>query len=467
MSGHGLGALSTDAHEPFEHELDLAPQVVLRAVVLDHVVGSAALAVLVHLRGHARPYFGFRHVVAELHATNADVFVGGDEDDGLHLGLEVLLEQQRHLVDGDLVICFFQGIEHLLEAFADAGMEDGLELFAAGGVLEHDRRELSAVELAGFVQDLRAERTHHVAQALASVGDDDARQLVGGDHRNAIAFEQVGDRGFAAADPAGQAVDVHARRLTGRREDCGAFLGRDGTARSCIVRPFMTVAQESGWRVIEAAFERSATRHEDCPSDELAEVAIVGRSNVGKSSLLNALCRQQGLARVSRTPGRTQLINLFRLVLQSPERERRILRCADLPGYGFAATDRETRERFAPMIGGYLAERAPLRTLCLLVDLRRGLGDLDRMMLDTAAAGGVQVLVVATKSDKLGAAERGLARQRLATDLGIAKAAVRLTSASSRLGIDERGGLVDDLADFAVAPPRNVGRTSDEHEGVS
>jgi len=217
--------------------------------------------------------------------------------------------------------------------------------------------------------------------------------------------------------------------------------------------------------VVEAAFERSATRHEDCPSDDLPEVAVVGRSNVGKSSLLNAVCRQQGLARVSRTPGRTQLINLFRLVLQAPDKTRRILRCADLPGYGFAATDRQTRERFAPMIGGYLAERPPLRALCLLVDLRRGIGDLDRIMLETAGEAAVPVLVVATKSDKLGAAERGLARQRIAADLGIAKAAVRLTSASSRLGLDERGGLVDDLADFAEAPPRT--RASDEDGGAA
>lgn len=214
----------------------------------------------------------------------------------------------------------------------------------------------------------------------------------------------------------------------------------------------MAPTKAEGWRVVHAAFEKSATRESECPSDGLDEFAIVGRSNVGKSSLFNALCRQTGLARVSRTPGRTQLINLFRVALQGPQKEKRELRCADLPGYGFAAAGRETRERFAPMIEGYLRERKVLRVLCVLVDLRRGVGDLDRTMLEFAGAGGVPVIIVATKGDKLGAAERGLARRRIAAELGIANAAVRVTSASSRLGLDGGDGLADDLADFVTLP---------------
>jgi len=204
------------------------------------------------------------------------------------------------------------------------------------------------------------------------------------------------------------------------------------------------------WRVVEATFERSAAALADCPRDGLPEVAIVGRSNVGKSSLLNALCGQQGLARVSRTPGRTQLINLFTLVLQGPQRQRVPLRCADLPGYGFAAAARPTRERFAPMIGGYLGGRESLRALVVLVDLRRGLGDLDQQMLEFAAASSVPAVLVATKADKLGAAEVGVARQRLAQSVGARKSDVHVTSASSGRGI---GDLVEQLADLASVPP--------------
>lgn len=211
----------------------------------------------------------------------------------------------------------------------------------------------------------------------------------------------------------------------------------------------MASSQPRGWRVVAASFERSASRHSECPTDGRPEFAIVGRSNVGKSSLLNALCQQTGLARVSRTPGRTQLINLFELSLAGPERERRTLRCADLPGYGFAAAGKATREAFAPMIEGYMHERSVLRVLCVLVDLRRGMADLDHAMLQFAGAANVPVLVVGTKADKMGAAERGLARRRLAQDLGVALSAVRITSASSRLGLDGEGGLVSDLADFA------------------
>lgn len=184
--------------------------------------------------------------------------------------------------------------------------------------------------------------------------------------------------------------------------------------------------------------------------DELPEVAIVGRSNVGKSSLFNAVCGRKGLARVSRSPGRTQFLNTFRLVLLGPGRERRHLRCVDLPGYGFAAAGRATRETFAPMIGGYLKGRASLRSLVLLVDIRRGLSDLDEQMLGFAAERGVPSLLVATKVDKMGAAERALARERLAVGTGVRPIDVLLTSSTKGLGVGE---LVADLAGLA-APPR-------------
>lgn len=204
-----------------------------------------------------------------------------------------------------------------------------------------------------------------------------------------------------------------------------------------------------GWRVVDAAFVISAPSVEGCPPGDRPEFALAGRSNVGKSSLLNALCGRRGLARVSRTPGRTQLLNVFDLTLAGPGGEHRSLRCVDLPGYGFAAARREVRESFAPMIEGYLAEREALRALVLLVDARRGqLGPLDLQLLEAATAHGRPTLLVVTKIDRIGASQRGLLRRHLAAEVGARPRDVLLTSASANLGLQGPDGLAADLADL-------------------
>lgn len=203
------------------------------------------------------------------------------------------------------------------------------------------------------------------------------------------------------------------------------------------------------WQVVEASFELSAPKLSSCPPGDLPEVAVAGRSNVGKSSLLNTFSRRTGLARVSRTPGRTRLLNFFQLRLRGPKGVDRSLRWVDLPGYGFAKARREVRDSFAPMIDGYLREREPLRGLLTLIDARHGARDSDLELLEFCAAIELPCLVCVTKSDKLGAAERGLVPGRLAKTLGIDPRDVLLTSASSGLGLtvgDRRGGLGDVLA---------------------
>ena len=162
------------------------------------------------------------------------------------------------------------------------------------------------------------------------------------------------------------------------------------------------------WQVIDAAFELSAPKLGDCPTGDLSEIAVAGRSNVGKSSLLNAFTRRTGLARVSERPGRTRLLNFFRVRLRGPQDRNIELRWVDLPGYGFAKAHRDIRETFAPMIEGYLREREHLRGLLVLLDARRGPLDGDLELLEFCAAIELPCLVCVTKCDKLGASERGL-----------------------------------------------------------
>lgn len=210
----------------------------------------------------------------------------------------------------------------------------------------------------------------------------------------------------------------------------------------------------AGWRVVQAAYVKSAPSVAECPPGDRPEFALAGRSNVGKSSLLNALVGQRSLARVSRTPGRTQLLNAFDLTLAGPGGARLEIRCMDLPGYGYAAARREVRESFGPMVEGYLRGRTALVALVLLVDARRGeLSDLDLALLDAASDQGKPTLIVATKIDKLGASERGLLRRRLAAAVGARPRDVLLTSASEGIGVQGPDSLAADLAALCESPP--------------
>ena len=134
------------------------------------------------------------------------------------------------------------------------------------------------------------------------------------------------------------------------------------------------------------------------PLLRLPEIAFAGRSNVGKSSLINRLTRSPRLARTSRTPGRTQQINFFA--------GRDELVFADLPGYGFARVPVQIRESWKALIEGYLEDREELRGVVVIVDARRGLEEDDAALVDYLDALGRPVVLVASKVDKLGQGER-------------------------------------------------------------
>ena len=161
---------------------------------------------------------------------------------------------------------------------------------------------------------------------------------------------------------------------------------------------------------LRATFLVSAARLDQCPNDDVAEIAFVGRSNAGKSSVLNCLSAQKQLARVSRTPGRTQLLNFFTITEGG--------RFVDLPGYGYASAPLATRQRWQKELERYLTRRPNLQGLVLVTDIRHPLKDTDLHMIDWARSALLPTLVLANKCDKLrsGARQTALLAKRRELD---------------------------------------------------
>ncbi|MGH7043667.1 MAG: ribosome biogenesis GTP-binding protein YihA/YsxC [Acetobacteraceae bacterium] len=180
-----------------------------------------------------------------------------------------------------------------------------------------------------------------------------------------------------------------------------------------------------------ASFLMSAARLAQLPQDDIGEIAFAGRSNAGKSSALNKLCGIRALARVSKTPGRTQLINLF--TLQTPTR------LADLPGYGFAQVPEAIRRQWGALVGGYIETRENLSGLVVMMDVRHPLTPLDRQMLDWSHSHQRPVHILLTKADKLGRGAAGNALAGVRKDLKAYGESVtaQLFSALKGTGIDE------------------------------
>lgn len=182
-----------------------------------------------------------------------------------------------------------------------------------------------------------------------------------------------------------------------------------------------------------AHFAISASKLSQCPPDEGAEVAFAGRSNAGKSSAINALTQQTQLARVSKTPGRTQLINFFNLNIVG-------LRLVDLPGYGYAKVPVALKQHWQKHLDAYLQHRECLRGVVLVMDIRHPLKEFDQMMVDWCAVTGIPLHVLLTKADKL---KRGPAqstmlqlRKKLKERLGD-KVSVQTFSALKKTGVDQ------------------------------
>ena len=195
----------------------------------------------------------------------------------------------------------------------------------------------------------------------------------------------------------------------------------------------------------ECTFIMGVARIDDLPADDLPEVAFAGRSNVGKSSLINALTGRKTLARTSNTPGRTQQLNFFDLGGR--------LTIVDLPGYGYAKAPKGEVDRWNRLIRKYLKGRVGLRRLCVLIDARHGLKAADRQVMDTLDEAAVVYQIVLTKTDKVTAGDLAKRRDEITAEIAKRAAAnpqIMATSAVKGTGIAE---LRAALAELATAGP--------------
>ena len=192
--------------------------------------------------------------------------------------------------------------------------------------------------------------------------------------------------------------------------------------------------------VRDAAFIAEARDAKGLPPPGPVEIAIAGRSNVGKSTLLNRLAGRKGLARTSRTPGRTRGIVLFQLALGRGA-PIEALRLCDLPGYGYAKVSRAERDLWQPLIEGYTRGRQTLALFVVLIDARRGVEAEERQLYEWLGAENVPAQIVFTKVDKLSASDRGLLRERARQTFravpGGRRAAPLLVSAETGEGVGE------------------------------
>jgi len=188
-----------------------------------------------------------------------------------------------------------------------------------------------------------------------------------------------------------------------------------------------------------AQYLLAAHNYRQLPIDGGFEVAFAGRSNAGKSSALNALCQQNALARVSKTPGRTQQLVFFGL----PPHENKYL--VDLPGYGYAKVPQELQAHWQAFLDGYFGSRDALRGLVVVMDVRHPLKDYDRQMLGYAMRRTLPAHVILTKADKLSRGAAGNTLQAVRMELSRAYAdsvSVQLFSGESKQGVDELRSVV-------------------------
>jgi GTP-binding protein len=178
--------------------------------------------------------------------------------------------------------------------------------------------------------------------------------------------------------------------------------------------------------ILSAEFVTSAVRLSQYPPAEFPEIAFAGKSNVGKSSLINVLVNRKHLVKTSSTPGRTQLVNFFQINGQ--------LMFVDLPGYGYAKVPPAIQKSWKPMIETYLSERPALKAVVMILDIRRTPDEKDRYLIDWLDHHGIAVIPVLTKTDKLKSSQQVRQAAIVAAATGISRDRFILFSAKTRIG---------------------------------
>ena len=200
--------------------------------------------------------------------------------------------------------------------------------------------------------------------------------------------------------------------------------------------------------ITQGQYVASAVKKEQYPENDLPEIVFIGRSNVGKSSLINSLTRVNNLARVSSQPGKTQTINFFEVGLKIAEVEgRKAFYLVDLPGYGYAKTGKEKRKIWSKFIEEYLLTSQRLQFVCQLIDIRHEPMASDVEMFEWLVKNNIPVLIVATKCDKIGKTVRQRSIAVIKRKLGVAELSVLPYSSLKNEG---RSDLLDVIGDSLV-----------------
>ena len=190
-------------------------------------------------------------------------------------------------------------------------------------------------------------------------------------------------------------------------------------------------------RIVESEFIKSAIKPNDYPASPYADIAFVGKSNVGKSALINTLLNRKAIAKVSRTPGKTRLINFFEIRFKTEENEDGFVNFVDLPGYGYAKVSKNERTAWKKMILNYFENRLNLKGVIALVDIRHSADSKDIIMLKMLRDEGIPFAVVATKSDKIAKSKLPACLKKLSAGLEVNDKNIYSFSSLKKTGIED------------------------------
>lgn len=191
-------------------------------------------------------------------------------------------------------------------------------------------------------------------------------------------------------------------------------------------------------RIVESFYVKSAVEPKDYPASAYAEFAFAGRSNVGKSSLINLLTNKHLLAKISRTPGKTRVLNFFLIRWKNDNAgQQGFLQFTDFPGYGFAEVGQAEQEKWRVMIDKYLNMRQQLKGIMVLVDIRHPADPKDKAMLEMLSLRNIDYCVIATKADKIPKTKVKSTAQQLAKQLNLGDKDMLVTSSEKNIGIED------------------------------